>query len=228
LSGQAAQGGAAADPSMEDILASIRRILSEDEGGTPVSDAGAPAAAAPAPAATAAHVAAAVAASPGPHTPDEGEVLALDASMMVAEPAQKPPAHDPQPAVPHVDQISHQTEPTTAGAMPALEPAPAAPEPPQEEKLHPEPERAARHAGDTESLVAPEAMSAAATAMGPLLRKIAADRSQAVYRGGPTLEDIVREEMRPLLKQWLDTNLPATVERLVRAEIERVVNSAVT
>ena len=37
-----------------------------------------------------------------------------------------------------------------------------------------------------------------------------------------TLEDLVREMLRPLFKSWLDDNLPSPVERLVRAEIERV------
>jgi uncharacterized protein len=37
-----------------------------------------------------------------------------------------------------------------------------------------------------------------------------------------TLEDLVREMLRPMLKSWLDDNLPGMVERLVRAEIERV------
>ncbi len=37
-----------------------------------------------------------------------------------------------------------------------------------------------------------------------------------------TLEDLVREMLRPMLKSWLDDNLPGVVERLVRAEIERV------
>jgi cell pole-organizing protein PopZ len=37
----------------------------------------------------------------------------------------------------------------------------------------------------------------------------------------------VRAELRPLLKQWLDTNLPGMVERLVRVEIERVVGRVV-
>jgi uncharacterized protein len=36
------------------------------------------------------------------------------------------------------------------------------------------------------------------------------------------LEDLVREMLRPLLKAWLDENLPGMVERLVRSEIERV------
>jgi len=50
----------------------------------------------------------------------------------------------------------------------------------------------------------------------------------AVHRGGPTLEDIVREEIRPMLKAWLDQNLPPLVERLVAAEIERVIGRAVS
>jgi cell pole-organizing protein PopZ len=37
-----------------------------------------------------------------------------------------------------------------------------------------------------------------------------------------TLEDLVREMLRPMLKSWLDDNLPGMVERIVRAEIERV------
>ena len=37
-----------------------------------------------------------------------------------------------------------------------------------------------------------------------------------------TLEDLVKEMLRPMLKAWLDDNLPALVERIVKAEIERV------
>ena len=37
-----------------------------------------------------------------------------------------------------------------------------------------------------------------------------------------TLEDLVKEMLRPMLKGWLDDNLPSMVERIVRAEIERV------
>jgi hypothetical protein len=62
--------------------------------------------------------------------------------------------------------------------------------------------------------------------MAPLLRRLSADRSATVGRGGPSIEDIVRDEMRPMLKQWLDTHLPAIVERVVRVEVERVVSNA--
>jgi len=73
----------------------------------------------------------------------------------------------------------------------------------------------------------PAAVEAAASSVGSLLRTLSAERSTRVYHGGPTLEDIVREEVRPLLKAWLDANLPPLVERLVRAEIERVVGRGV-
>jgi cell pole-organizing protein PopZ len=75
-----------------------------------------------------------------------------------------------------------------------------------------------------EALVAPEAAAAAASSVNSLRRALGTERQPvAVYRGGPTIEDVVREEIRPLLKAWLDANLPPLVERLVRAEIERVV-----
>jgi uncharacterized protein len=46
--------------------------------------------------------------------------------------------------------------------------------------------------------------------------------AQTMLGRGRTLEDLVQEMMRPMLKEWLDENLPGLVERMVRAEIERV------
>lgn len=89
------------------------------------------------------------------------------------------------------------------------------------------------------SLVAPEAAAAASASIGQLMRHLSeaqAQQAQAqapvegmmnVYRGGPTLEDLVRDEMRGLLKSWLDAHLPVMVESLVRAEIARVVGRQV-
>ena len=37
-----------------------------------------------------------------------------------------------------------------------------------------------------------------------------------------TLEDLMKDMLRPMLKSWLDENLPSLVERLVQAEIERI------
>jgi uncharacterized protein len=45
---------------------------------------------------------------------------------------------------------------------------------------------------------------------------------RTVANNSQTLDGLVREMLRPILKIWLDDNLPRMVERLVRAEIERV------
>jgi cell pole-organizing protein PopZ len=67
--------------------------------------------------------------------------------------------------------------------------------------------------------------NAAAGSVTNLVRALSSERTQ-VHSGGPTIADLVREEIRPLLKDWLDSNLPPLVERLVRAEIERVISRA--
>ena len=46
--------------------------------------------------------------------------------------------------------------------------------------------------------------------------------TETVKRHEPSLEDMVRETLHPMLKSWLDENLPGVVERMVQAEIERV------
>jgi cell pole-organizing protein PopZ len=43
-----------------------------------------------------------------------------------------------------------------------------------------------------------------------------------LVQNAKTLEDLVKEMLRPMLKVWLDDNLPGLVERIVRSEIERV------
>ena len=63
-------------------------------------------------------------------------------------------------------------------------------------------------------------LSAATTAAVDAAFDTLARTAQA--RGGRTLEEVVSELLRPMLKSWLDENLPEMVERLVRAEIERV------
>lgn len=164
-----------ADPSMEDILASIRRILSEDEA--------APAAA-----------------------PADEDVLVLEPSMMRSD------LPTPAPA-PSAESAAADPPPVASG------PPPSAPEPPDE--AEPMPPSGA-------GLVAPETAAAAAAAVAGLVRTLASDRALQVRAGGPTIEDLVRQMLRPLLKDWLDANLPALVERQVRAEIERVVGRAIS
>jgi hypothetical protein len=65
----------------------------------------------------------------------------------------------------------------------------------------------------TESL-SPETTAAVGAALDALALTVTAQSR--------TLEDVVRDTLRPMLKAWLDDNLPQLVERLVRAEIERI------
>ena len=46
--------------------------------------------------------------------------------------------------------------------------------------------------------------------------------TETVKKHQPTIEDVVHEALSPMLKSWLDENLPRVVERMVQAEIERV------
>ncbi len=173
---------------MEDILASIRRILSEDETADPAA------------------VKPAEDSQPAPPEEPEDDVLVLDPSMLVPEPAaEADPEPEPEPVA--------EPEPVIELA-PALEPPPVIAVP-------------ASISESTTDLLAPAAAAAAASSVDNLVRTLAAGRSTHVYSGGPTIEDLVREEVRPLLKEWLDTHLPPMVERLVRVEIERVVGRVV-
>lgn len=190
----AAAPGVASDQSMEDILASIRRILNEDEVPAAPDAAPAPAAEAPAepaapPPALPVGIPVPMPAAAAPAAPSGDEPLLLTEDMMVPTAAPEPP-----PVV----------------AAPVAPPAPA-----------PAPLSA-------DSLLAPAVAAAATASVGQLLRAVSSERGSAVYRGGPSIEDVVREELRPLLKDWLDQHLPGLVERLVRAEIERVVGRALT
>lgn len=50
----------------------------------------------------------------------------------------------------------------------------------------------------------------------------AARSAGSAGNGQTSLEDLTRDLLRPMLKDWLDENLPALVERLVKAEIRRL------
>jgi cell pole-organizing protein PopZ len=59
-----------------------------------------------------------------------------------------------------------------------------------------------------------------------LASAVSRERNIGLGHGGLTLEEIVRDVLRQLLKEWLDQNLPAMTERLVQKEIERLVYRA--
>lgn len=165
------------EPTMEEILASIRRIISED-------DAPAEAAAAPEP-------------EPAPVAepePVEDDVLELTDPI-------EPPA--PVETMGDIDVYSPEPEP---------EPAPPPPPP------APEPASAPVFSRDevADNLVGDHASGLAASAFGSLSSAL------LMPKDGRTLEDVVRELMRPLLKEWLDQNLPRIVESKVEEEVHRI------
>jgi len=79
------------------------------------------------------------------------------------------------------------------------------------------PRRAAPRPSDEDGppLLSASTTAAVNSALGTLARTV-------LVQNAKTLEDLVKEMLRPMLKTWLDDNLPSMVERLVRAEIERV------
>ena len=100
----------------------------------------------------------------------------------------------------HEEIPARQAEPEPFHAQPA--PARAEPEP--------APVR-------SEPLVSRDAASAAANAFGQLSAAVTQPR-----RESPTLEDLAREMLAPMLRDWLDQNLPGIVQAAVRDEVERI------
>ena len=181
---------------MEEILASIRRIISEDETPAAEESAAAPAAEAPAPAP-----------EPQPEPVAEPEPVA----------AAPEPEPEPEPALEawpesNDDEDDDDLELTqkveTHGDLDVL--APSEPEPPPPAPPSP-----------MASLVSDQVAAVAAASFDKLSATI------AMPAHGRTLEDVVREMLRPMLQQWLDDNLPAIVQEAVQAEVERISRSRV-
>ncbi|MCA3358459.1 MAG: DUF2497 domain-containing protein [Roseomonas sp.] len=181
------------DQSMDDILASIRRILNEDEAAAQTAEATEPAT----PEAPAAEA---------PELPDAPEPL--------PPPRASAPEFTPPPMAPPPPMARSGPDPVELTSEMLVTPPIQAASAPR------------MGMDDAAGLIAPAAAAAAAASVGSLLRAVSSERGSQVYRGGPSIEDVVREEIRPILKDWLDSHLPPLVERLVRAEIERVVNRA--
>ena len=213
------------EPSMEEILASIRRIIADDDASKTAPRPAEPAAAAAAPA-----PAARPAPPPAP-LPTPPRVAPPEPSLDEAV------AADPEPMAEVEDQASDILDLTEQMAAPAPKPAPqfrtidgsfdvsyeeekAAPQMPAHqmpEARAPSPSEDDQYRGDARSnqLLSNVTSAAVDSAFNTLAQTV-------LVQNARTLEDLVREMLRPMLKAWLDDNLPGMVERLVRAEIERV------
>jgi uncharacterized protein len=218
------QTAKAQEPSMEEILASIRRIIADDDASkpakTPESTAPPkPAAAAmpsrPAPAVTPSSTAPPAAAKPvvKPAVPAPSAANSQDEiDAMLAE-LDAPPKVTPNPtaAQPAAADVFDLTEAMTAptpppGPAPNFRTIDGTSDVVFSNKPEPPPDRA---------LISNETIAAVDSAFNTLAHTV-------IGQNARTLEDLVREMLRPMLKSWLDDNLPGMVERIVRAEIERV------
>jgi cell pole-organizing protein PopZ len=168
----------AQEPSMEEILSSIRRIIAEDEPGAH----GAPQL---------------VSGEPGEADLDEEDDV-LELTEVVDEPA--PPA-------------------AAVAAAPA---APSASPPPS-----PFPqETPAMSAPSAESLISPVAASASTNAFARLAKAATPEDKRSIAVSGISVEQLVVDLLTPMLRDWLDQNLPGIVERVVEQEVKKLARRA--
>jgi uncharacterized protein len=132
-----------------------------------------------------------------------------------------PPGTGPKAAAPEILELKEDILVADQNQVPPPVPAAGTPQSPPALSM-PTPVSTNMPEEPDHSLLAPAVAAATAASVGSRLQAVAASRSSAVTRGGPSIEDVVRAELRPMLKDWLDAHLPGLVERLVRVEIERV------
>lgn len=248
------------EPSMEEILASIRRIIADDEAKPPGEKAAAPAPA-PAPAPSKAEKPA-----PAPPPPKSAmtdippsKISAAVAAKAAPPPPPPPPAPAPPSPAPSASNsqddidalLNGLDEATTAEEIRSPQPdgevfeltddmavpSVAPPAHPVFHKIDPQDdleftESAASRAINRPPAYEPPAFDPPpAAAVGHILSQSTVSAVESAFNtlahtvlsnNARTLEDLVREMLRPMLKSWLDDNLPGLVERIVKAEIERV------
>lgn len=199
------------EPSMEEILASIRRIISDDTGPGAAPAAG------------------------------NDDVLDLTDAMVVDNsPNLPPPPPEPSPA-PSIDDLmaSFENKADTPGSldmtpeaindsMPPYQPEPEAREPervlstPAPDVYTPGAYDMPQDIDDSQRIISPDTEAAAAAALAGVNALVGARiESMHKFEGG-TVEALVRELLRPMLREWCDRNLPTLVERLVEDEIQRI------
>jgi uncharacterized protein len=185
------------DPSMDDILASIRKIISDDEARAQVNSQQAAAQSGGRPAVTPSRI--------GPEgEPKQHAAAGGDDVLLLTDLIEEPKSDTVPPAIP-----LPRIDPVRAAEMPqpSIEPA--------------------RRADST--LVGGGAAGSTASAFARLNKVVqdsvptpAADDPGPTVSNGKTVEELVKETLRPMLKEWLDKNLPQLVERYVEREIVRL------
>ena len=169
------------EPSIEEILASIRQIISDDED----KDAEPPAPPAP-------------------------EPVFEPAPVVKAAPPPPPPAPEPEDDILELNNPI-EPEPMEIDLQEYEEPAAPPPPPP-------------RQAAPVDSILTENARNATLSSMAKLAGNMPITRHREY--GNVTLEDLVREMLHPMLRDWLSDNLPPMVERMVQKELEKLARQA--
>jgi len=223
---------------MEEILASIRRIIADDEakpaaGEKPASPVAAakpavmkdipPSAIAPAPKPVPAPKPAPPPPPPAPEPAASNNQDDIDAMLASLDAAT--PEADIRPAQPEPEADVFELTDEMAVPEPAPPAATFSKVEPQDDIEFTEATKASRRqpayeppfesAAPTRPILSHSTVSAVESAFNSLANTVQSNNAR-------TLEDLVKEMLRPMLKSWLDDNLPGLVERIVKAEIERV------
>lgn len=196
------------DNSIEDILASIRQIISEDE---PKGDV------APTPVAVDVPPEPVFESAPATPDVDEPETTEDDVFELVdrviaqeSEPEAVAPEPEPEPEPAFVPPTPVAPPPSVVTATP--------------EQVAPAPSSVA--VVDETPIFTEQAATATLGAFSKLSETVLLERQRAIAGANVTLEDIVKELLQPLLRQWIDQHVPGIVDRLVREELEKLSRQA--
>jgi len=205
-----AQAAKSQEPSMEEILASIRRIIAEDDSE---KSAQRPAEAAsvelnPDAGAALPEVEPAAGEPYSPPPPDAAKIGALFGTANAARSSTVLDLTEPM-----VSSPSRSAAPTVDSSLAPVPPTPT--DPAAADEAVSATESSGTQDDERGGLMSSTTSAAVDSAFNALAQTV-------LVQNARTLEDLVREMLRPMLKVWLDDNLPGMVERLVRAEIERV------
>ena len=188
------------EPSMEEILASIRRIISDDDDQSKTDE---------------------TQPAVEEETVQEEIVVPVEEPLPTEELTASPPVDDEDD---EDDEVLDLTDMDAADPEPLFEEqayqAPVS-EPASSQPMQPS---IPAPVEEKESLVSSPQATETMDEFARLGSKLYEDVQELpIGNGAVTLEGLVRELVRPMLKEWLDQHLPITVERLVREEIERLV-----
>jgi cell pole-organizing protein PopZ len=216
---------------MEEILASIRRIIADDEAKPAAAEKPASPAAVVKPAVMKDIPPSAIAPAPKPAPPPPAPEPAAanpnnqdDIDAMLASLDAATPEADIRPAQPEPEPDVFELTDEMALPEPAASPAATFNKvEPQDDIEFTEAKASRRQPAYEPPFESPPArpmlshstVSAVESAFNSLANTVLSNNAR-------TLEDLVKEMLRPMLKSWLDDNLPGLVERIVKAEIERV------